>query len=225
MDPMADLVAALKAGDESKARAVLAKHPGVVNVPAPGGNSLLMMAIFARATKVVDTLRAMGVKPDMAEAAALGDTARVRELAKGDPTLVRTGGKTGTAPLHLAAHYGHEETAKVLLNLGADIRFLGTPFGNTALHAALAGGQDRTADLLLRAGADPNTKDNNGFTPLIIAAANGSAAGVRALLAKGADPAAKDAKGKTAMDHAREREEDDVVVLLSTAIPSQVQRK
>ena len=50
------------------------------------------------------------------------------------------------------------------------------------------------------------------------AAASGDAESVKALLAHGADASARGADGKSALDHARERNRQDVVVLLDGAV-------
>ena len=55
------------------------------------------------------------------------------------------------------------------------------------------------AGLLLGAGADPNARDKNGQTPLMLAAENGDLAMVRWLLDHGADPSLKDDLGETAL--------------------------
>ena len=54
--------------------------------------------------------------------------------------------------------------------------------GTTALHTASAIGDLASLSILLAAGADPNTIDNQGFTPLISAAAFGQDSVVQALL-------------------------------------------
>ena len=65
------------------------------------------------------------------------------------------------------------------------------------LHFALARAQPRVAIALLEAGADPNSRDDDGDTALIVAANKNWPAVVHALLAKGADPNATSRDGET----------------------------
>lgn len=219
MDPMQEILAALKARDEATARGILAKHPGVRNARVPGMDiPLLQMAIYARASKVVDALLAAGVEPTIHEAAALGMADRVRALAAKDRAEITSLSPDGAPPLHLAAHFGRSDVVALLLRLGAPVDAQANPpFGNMALHAAAAGAQDAVVEQLLRAGANPDARDHSGFTPLMVAAANGRADAVRALLAKGADARLAASDGKTALDLALARDEDEVAALLRDA--------
>lgn len=215
MDPMQEMLAALREKDEARVRALLGKHPGVANAPGPGGVSLLTMAIYARASQVVDALLEAGVEPTIHEAAALGDTAGVRALATRDRTLLASHAPDGMTALHLAAHFGRRETAVALLNLGADpAATMKNALANTPLHAAAAGGRDALVELLVQAGAPIDARDGFGNTPLMVAAANGLVASVKLLLARGADPSARNAEGKTARDFALARDEDEVASFL-----------
>src|SRR5947208_3398661 len=84
-----------------------------------------------------------GVQMDVFEAAALGDTGRVRELVKKSPDLLRQHSTDGWTALHLAAFMGHRQTAEALLDLGADLAAISkNQMANQALHAALAGKMD-----------------------------------------------------------------------------------
>ena len=215
MDPQERLVAAVKAKDADAVRALLAAHPDLRRARIPGGMGFLHLAAYLRASQVVDALLAAGVEPDVFEAAALGDTARVRALVAKDRGLLVAQGPDGACALHLAAHFGHAETVKALLNLGAPVDLLsGGAFRNAPLHAAAAGGRVAMVDLLLAAGATPDLPDGNGYTPLHVAAANGLVPAVKALLAKGARPDAASKDGKTPLSVALERDEHDVAALL-----------
>ena len=89
-------------------------------------------------------------------AARDGDTAEVsRLLAKGAPM---TTDWLGTSPLHLAAQYGHVETAEILLRSGCQ-RDARTKVEKTPLHVAAQEGNDNVAQLLLSNGADVETTD------------------------------------------------------------------
>jgi len=59
----------------------------------------------------------------------------------------------------IAARNGHTETARFLLDLGADVDFRGF-FGGTGLHWAAINGHLETVEFLLASGADPSLRDH-----------------------------------------------------------------
>jgi uncharacterized protein len=68
--------------------------------------------------------------------------------------------------------------------------------------------------LLLEKGADPNTSDNEGFTPLMYAAVKGHFEAANLLLGKGADVNAVEKSGGTALMLASHEGQTEVVKLL-----------
>ena len=103
----------------------------------------------------------------------------------------------GTTALHLAAQYGNENTARVLLEHGANVharialprddpvrrKFLG---GRTPLHWAAVEGHDAIVELLLDHNADPGAKNTSYRTPLQGAIRNGHELVARTLIKRGA---------------------------------------
>src|SRR6516225_4204120 len=76
---------------------------------------------------------------------------------------------------------------------------------NAKLLQAAKAGDNEQVQKLLGQGADPNTRDNDRTTPLILMASSGLTDGVEALLKKGAYVNAKDKTGWTALMGAPER--------------------
>ena len=72
----------------------------------------------------------------------------------------------------LAALNGNTDTAKALLEAGADLEAKNNNGGTALMLAALNGNTD-TAKALLEAGADLEAKNNNGGTALMSAAQQG----------------------------------------------------
>jgi len=129
-------------------------------------------------------------EPTLAIFAAVifGDTAEVETLLTGNRSLVNAVSPDGWLPLHLAAHFGHADAVRALLNKGAKVNALSTnAMHNTALHAAAAGRSKAAAKLLLDAGADANARQTGGWTPLHSVAQNGDAEFARVLTEAGAD--------------------------------------
>jgi ankyrin repeat protein len=105
------------------------------------------------------------------DAAKNGDSAKVKLLLKGDPTLVSSKNENGATPLHLAASYGQKTVAELLLANHAPVDAKDKN-GETPLHWAAHFGKEGVARLLLDSKADVNASDNYGQTPLDMAATN-----------------------------------------------------
>src|SRR5213594_2486456 len=114
-----DLLAAVNAGDAEKVNTLLNEDRAIASRPA-GGQSVILAAIYRGRQDLVAMLRPH-VEVDIFEAAALGDTARVKELVKLDRELVRAYSSDGWTALHLAAFMGHQQTAQTLLEIGAEL--------------------------------------------------------------------------------------------------------
>jgi len=99
----------------------------------------------------------------------------------------------GTTPLHRAAEKDDVETARRLVNGGANVNSANR-YGVTPLSLACTNGDAALVELLLKAGADANLALPGGETPLMTAARTGTVGAVKALIAHGADVNAKEAK-------------------------------
>jgi ankyrin repeat protein len=128
--------------------------------------------------------------------------------------LLKNGAKTDRpSALILAIGLGDVDTARVLIENGADVRARAKD-GATLLHLAVTEYDQDAAmlDLLVNNGIDINSKatgvDMNGqnkagWTPLMYAAGYGCFKNVPYLLRHGADPLARDTQGVTALELAR----------------------
>src|SRR5215213_5082179 len=126
---------------------------------------------------------ATGVALDIFEAAALGRTARVRELLDADASLASAYGDDGFHPLGLACFFGHVDAARLLLERGADVNALARNehIQTAAIHAAAASNEQGVDEstryelvkLVLDQGADPNLPQAGGFRAIDVARQNG----------------------------------------------------
>jgi ankyrin repeat protein len=140
--------------------------------------SELLQAIYrgdqARAAELI----AADPELDVFEAAAAGQTARLRELLDEDASLANAWADDGFQPLGLASFFGHVEAARVLVERGAEV---GSASRNDMkvmpLHSAAAADDPdvryEIAKLLLEHGADPNAQQQDDFTPLMAAEQRG----------------------------------------------------
>lgn len=177
------------------------------NAALMSGETALMLAAREGNTATVHALLEGGADPNVHEKNG-GQTALMWAIAEQHhPDVVRelvqhkadvnAKSRTGFTALMFAAR-GDVESARILLNAGADPNATIPDWGGTALIIASTMGQTDVVEALLDKGADPNYKDGNSFTALHSAVRNsdyGEDAGERAiavatvkvLIAHGAD--------------------------------------
>ena len=122
----------------------------------------------------------------------------------------------GRTALMMAAFDGYTEVVELLVEHGAEVD-LCDGAGRTALMYAASGPFPQTVELLIKGGADVNLIDTvERWTALMFAAAEGHQPVVEVLLRHGADIDVTDADGDAAIDHARNRKQSHIVVLLES---------
>src|SRR5215210_6179680 len=165
----------------------------------------LMQAQYRLDRATVDRLLAAGHAPNVHEAAAVGDAARLRELLDDDPELVNAWSPDGAQPLHFSAFFGSLDACRLLVERGADVDSHARGFNGVApINSAAANDPKENhvcteiVRLLLDAGADPHAAQGGGATALHTAALTGNAELVRLLVQRGADPDSATDDGRTA---------------------------
>jgi hypothetical protein len=205
-DPQ-QLFAAIRSGDEAAVSTLLAEDPGLARAHDPDGLSAVMLArywSFARTDILERVLAARGDDLDIFEAAATGRTGRVRELLAGDLGLARVWSQDGYTPLHLAAFFGAEPAAELLLEAGADPDAVArNDQGVHPLHSSVAGRAFGISRRLVDAGVDVDAVQQGGFRPIHAAAQHGDDLTVDLLLQAGASAGVATDDGRTAADLAR----------------------
>ena len=118
------------------------------------------------------------------------------------------------SPLHGSSAFGHVDSARILLDHGANVN-AHSDEGATPLHLASVHGHLRLAQLLLEHKAISNARTKvSDSTPLYLASEEGHLEIVRLLLDHGADVAAREEKGLTPYQIATRRGHDDIAKLL-----------
>ncbi len=216
-----DLLTAARGGDIERVKTLLKADPRLLVARDPMGNTALIIAVNSGHDALADLLFDAGVEPGLHEAAAIGDIARVRAALDAHPAQLDTYSPEGFTALALAAHFGHLEVMRLLIDRGADVNRMATHrIGVTPLHAALFGRQVEAALLLVERGADVTLARGGagmkraGWTPLHYAAGMGFTALVQPLLDRGADPSSRDEEGKTPLDVAIDTNHSEIVDVL-----------
>jgi RNA polymerase sigma factor (sigma-70 family) len=216
-----DLLKAARVGDIEQVKTLLKADPRLLVARDPMGNTALIIAVNSGHDALADLLFDAGVVPGLHEAAAIGDCDRVRTALDQHPEQLDTYSPEGFTPLALAAHFGHVEVMRLLIERGADVNRVAIHrLAVTPLHAALFGRQVEAALLLVECGADVTRARGGsgmrraGWTPLHYAAGMGFNALVQPLLDRGADPSRLDEEGKTPLDVAIEANHPDIVNVL-----------
>ncbi|CAL8071610.1 unnamed protein product [Calicophoron daubneyi] len=125
---------------------------------------------------------------------------------------------SGFTPLHIAAHYGNVEIAKLLIERGANINY-NAKNSITPLHVAAKWGKNDFVKELIRAGADIDSRTRDGLTPLHCASRSGHTDVVQTLLKVGADATLKTRNDLTPLHMAAQGDHEAVArMLLSTGV-------
>lgn len=210
-----ELIEAIRRDDTAEVEALLEAQPLLAEADADGNSAVLTAKYYGR-DEALQLLLDQNPELNIFEAAAVGDTERVRECVASDPTSVNATAPDGFQPLGLAAFFGNEAAFDVLLSAGADVDSEAqNDFKVRPIHAAVANGNMSVIRKLIAVGADVNARQQRDFTPLHEAARSGNEEMVSTLLAAGANRAARDADGRTPADHARENGHGEIAVLLA----------
>ena len=181
--------------------AQLAEDPGLATSHSDTGVSALMTALYHRRSEVAEVLKESGLEIDVFEAAAMGETAKVEAHMRADSGKLDDMSADGFTPLHLASYFGHIETARRLLELGAAPNVVAeNPSRVQPLHSAAACRSLEVVTLLLERDADVNAQQHGGWTALHSAAMHGDVNMVSVLIEHGATAELSADDGSTARD-------------------------
>ena len=210
-----EFIDAATQGDVAKVKEMLQTDPSLAQSRDENGLSVVLKATYYGKRDVVEALLASGVELNIFEAAATGQTNRVRTLIEEDPALVNSYSPDGFAPLSLAVFFGHPETVDALLSAGAEVNAASRErMKLTPLASAMATAQNEIARTLIDHGANVNAKAESDLTPLHTAAARGNIEAATLLLDHGADINATTTDGKKPIAYAEERNHPEMVDFL-----------
>lgn len=179
-------------GDPAAVRALLA-HGADVDAREPSrGQTALMWAAASRQPAVTRVLIEQGAAIDARTRTVrrLHGTGLRSTMSPAGAAYFEAGGFTA---LLFAARHGDVDSARLLLDAGADVNQSAAD-GNSPLVVAAMSGHGRLAEFLLARGADPDAA-GAGYGALHAAVLRADPALAQALLARGADPNARLTRG------------------------------
>jgi ankyrin repeat protein len=214
--------AAVRSGDVDILAGLLAGNQSLAASRDENGVSLLLTACYHRRPEMVELILASAGPLDIFESSAVENGADCgARLLEEAPALARAFSPDGFTPLHLAAYFGREAMAGVLLDRGAEPGAVSrNAMALQPLHSAAVSRSLAIVKRLLERRAEVNAQQQGGWTPLHAAAFNGDVLMAECLLAHGADPALRSNDGKTAIDVAVEKGHEPVVGLLKSRTAS-----
>jgi ankyrin repeat protein/L-ascorbate metabolism protein UlaG (beta-lactamase superfamily) len=191
--PAAEIHDAVRAGDLSRIKAILAKDPKAVNALDDLGQSPLHLAAEGGRKDVVDLLISRGADikavardgRNLLHCAAAGGLVDLMDRLLKDGFRVDGPDRYGRTPLLKASSAGSDAAAEFLLSRGANVMSRDY-YDTTPLHEAAFSRNLRLLDILVKHGADLNAVNREGSTPLLYVSQAGRAEVIDWLLAHGA---------------------------------------
>ena len=180
------LMMCARAGDPDSVKALLLRGAQVNAKEKVHDQTALMWAASEKRPEVVKVLIEVGADINARSRAYPRIVTGEETQRAGREELNYTIIRGGSTPLLFAAREGDAESARLLIEAGANVNDK-LPDGNTALSEAAYSGQGAVAKVLLDKGADPNDAEI-GYTALHAAALRGDLDLVKALLAHKASP-------------------------------------
>lgn len=146
----------IERGDTDAVCEALSDDPELAGERNAEGLSPVLVALYHRKEELVEPILDANPPLDVFDAAAVGRTRGLEELLEAEPSLARVWSPDGFTALHLAAYFGQEDAARLLLKYGADPRAVSRhrEIRVAPAQSAAAGGHDAIVRMLLDHGAE-----------------------------------------------------------------------
>lgn len=203
---MADLETLIETNSKQEIFDLLSQNPALAGKDTSHGISPVLLACYYKKPDIAALIAGFGPKINLFEASALGRLEEAALLIDQDPDVVNTFSKDGFTALGLAAYFGNEEMAKLLISRNAEVNIpANNGFNVFPIHSAVSARNYNITRMLIDAGANVNVVQQAGFTPLHAAAQQGDIELIILLLENGAEVDIAMEGGKIPADLAREK--------------------
>lgn len=173
LEAITAMIDAVTTLDHERIAALVATEPALAATALPDGRSAILFAKYNGRADIVRILLASGLRLNLAEAAAVGETDRVRRILEAWPDAANHYSSDGFTPLQLACFFGYPDSARLLIDAGADVLAVAhNAMQIQPIHAAVAARNADIVRMLIAAGADVNARQQDDFTPLAAARQN-----------------------------------------------------
>ncbi|MCO4291397.1 ankyrin repeat domain-containing protein [Solitalea sp. MAHUQ-68] len=216
MEATAELIKAIETNEKTTVERLISLSPELANSTLSSGLSTLLLASYYRHQEMIDLLLKNRDQIDLHEASAIGQTSLVDELLECNPFSVNSYSVDGFTPLGYACYFDHYDTAKLLIECGANVNQpSNNDFKVAPIHSAVACGSFDITKLLIDNHANVNAVQVRGVTPLHTAAHNGNQLLVAILLKAGADKNLRMEDGRTPLEMALEKKYTELETFLA----------
>lgn len=188
-------------------------HPALINATRYGFKSVATFLIEHKASPNLSD--PSGWTPLMY--AAWGDDPGLAAMLLAHGAKLDSTDNDGLTPLAIAVQNAKVNSARTLLDAGADVNVPVAQGGYTPLMLASLSGSSEVAKMLIDRGAKVNAGNAGGVTALMIAAAANRSSVVALLLKAGANVNARSEDGRTALSIAQANSSDAVIKILQEA--------
>lgn len=194
---------------------LLSRHPELSNQETSHGVSPVLLACYYKKPVIAGLIAGFTKHINIFEACALGKFQETADLLSKDPAAVNSFSTDGFTPLGLAAYFGHEEIAKLLISSGAEMNVpANNGFNVFPIHSAVFAKSYNITKMLLDAGADVNVKQQAGLTALHAAAQIGNIELIILLLEHSAELNVRMEGGKLPADLAEDKGYPEIAAIL-----------
>lgn len=205
----------IETGNHHDLELLLSNDPTLIRQNTSHDISPLLLACYYHKPQIIQVILKFITTITIHEACATGLNQHVQMMIDHKPDIVDEISTHGFTPLGIAAHFGKEEIARLLLTHRADPNIESkNGYHVYPIHAAISNSNDSICKMLIEAGADVNVLQLGRITPLHLAAQQGNIDLIILLLEQGADVTVRTDLGDSASELAEAKGYKELAAIL-----------